>query len=55
MPFLEECAIFGGMYNFLRNVIFLEEFDIFGGMHHFWMNLPFLDDGGFLEECAICG
>ena len=30
VPFLEECAIFGEMYNFKKNVIFLEEFDIFG-------------------------
>ena len=55
VPFLDECAIFGGICNFLRtvpflrNVPFLEGCVIFGGMCHLWRNVT------FLEERAIFG
>ena len=42
MPFLDECAIFGGTCHFWRNVPFLDECAIFGGMCHFWRNVSFL-------------
>ena len=55
MSFLEECATFGGMCHFWRNVPFLVDFAIFGGICHFGGMGHFWRNGPFLEECAIHG
>ena len=43
VPFMEECAIYGGMCQLCMRV-----HTIYGGMCHLWMNVPFMD------ECNIC-
>ena len=56
VPFMEECAIFGGMYHLWRNVPFLVEYAIFGEICQFWRNVPILEKCAIYgEECAIYG